>query len=107
MSAKVQITLSGSGPDFQITYTPDHAWLSDPHRHFPVALDPTWQGSDPQTNTTSGNVYGDTFDESANPTWSFYNVNAERIGNNAGLCCNGVSRSYLKFPINPRQARSA
>jgi RHS repeat-associated protein len=105
LSEKVQATLSGTGPNFKITYTPDQAWLSDPTRHFPVAIDPTstWQGNDHYTNTTSGNIYGDTIDESGNPSSLFYNLNTLRIGNadNAGLCCNGTSRAYLKFPINP------
>ncbi len=103
LSEHVQLTLSGTGPDFQITYTPDHAWLSDPARHFPVALDPTWQGGDSGQNTTSGNIYADTYDESGNPSTDFWSVNSERIGNAdvIGLCCNGTSRSYLKFPINP------
>ena len=104
LSEAVQLALSGTGPDFQITYTPDHAWLADPARHFPVAIDPTWQSSDPHTNTTSGNVYGDTIDESGNATTAYYTLNSLRIGNanvDSGLCCNGTSRSYLKFPINP------
>jgi RHS repeat-associated protein len=103
LSEKVQLTLAGKGPDFQITYTPDHAWLTDPNRHFPVAIDPTWQGGDSGQNTTSGNIYADTYDESGNPSTDFWSVNSERIGNAdvIGLCCNGVSRTYLKFPINP------
>jgi YD repeat-containing protein len=106
ISQAVQVTLSGNGSNFTITYTPDQTWLSDPHRHFPVAIDPTstWQGNDHYTNTTDGNIYGDTIDESGNPTSLYYNLNTLRIGNanvDSGLCCNGTSRSYLKFPINP------
>jgi RHS repeat-associated protein len=103
LSEQVQVTVQGTGPDFQVTYTPDHAWLSDPKRHFPVAIDPTWQASDPHTNTTSGNIYADTFDEKSHPTLSFNTVNAERIGNAdlTSLNGNGISRAYLKFPINP------
>jgi hypothetical protein len=105
-SEHVQAQLTRQGSNFQITYTPDHAWLSDPARRFPVALDPTWQAGDPHTNTTSGNIYGDTIDESGNPSDPFYNLNALRIGNAdiVGLCCNGKSRAYLKFPINPAPA---
>ncbi len=104
LSEQAQLAVSGKGPDFTITLTPDATWLHDPKRHFPVVLDPisTWQSSDPHTNTTNGNIYGDTFDESGNPTTSFYNVNSERIGNanvDPGLNGNGTSRSYLKFPV--------
>jgi RHS repeat-associated protein len=103
LSEQVQLTLSGTAPDFQVTYTPDATWLADPKRHFPVAIDPSWQGSDTGQNTTNGNIYADTIDEAGHPTQNFWNLNALRIGNadNAGLCCNGVSRAYLKFPINP------
>jgi hypothetical protein len=72
----VKVSLSGSGPDFTITLVPDHAWLSDPSRHFPVAIDPTIGPLSSATTTdatSSGNTYSDTLDESTNPTWSFYN----------------------------------
>ena len=104
----VRVTLAGSGPDFSITLTPDHAWLSDPARHFPVAIDPTigpLTSATTTDNTSSGNTYSDTLDESANTTWSFYDNPDERMGN-----CNtipssatgygtGTNRSYIKFPL--------
>lgn len=106
----VAVSLSGKAPDYTVTLTPDHAWLADPTRHFPVAIDPTWSGADPHTNTSNGNVYGDTFDESGNPTWNFDTTNTERIGN-----CNavpsgttgyntGTNRTYIKFPVLPAPA---
>ena len=91
--------------------TPDQTWLTDPTRHFPVAIDPTFSGAEgSNSNTTSGNVYSDTFDESGHPTWGFYTTNTERIGN-----CNaipsgatgygtGTNRSYIKFPIGSAPA---
>lgn len=109
-TSNVAVTLSGSSPNYMLTLTPDHAWLTDPSRHFPVAIDPTFSGADSHSNTTSGNTYADTFDESANPTWGFYTTNTERIGN-----CNaipsgstgygtGTNRSYIKFPVGSAPA---
>jgi RHS repeat-associated protein len=109
-TSNVAVTLAGSSPNYTLTLTPDHAWLTDPSRHFPVAIDPTFSGADSHTNTTSGNTYADTFDESANPTWGFYTTNTERIGN-----CNaipsgstgygtGTNRSYIKFPVGAAPA---
>ena len=37
----VTMTLSGSGPSYQITLTPDMSWLQASGRRFPVAIDPT------------------------------------------------------------------
>lgn len=98
----VHVTLSGSGPDYTVTLTPDHNWLTAAGRAFPVAIDPTWSSTDPHTNTSSGSIYGDTFDESANPTWAFYTDQAERIGNfniNPPGYNTGTNRAYIKFPI--------
>jgi hypothetical protein len=67
-----------------------------------VAIDPTntYSGADQgEGGGTSGNIYGDTFDESANPTWAFYNNADERIGNCTPTNGTGTSRSYLKFPV--------
>jgi hypothetical protein len=65
VSEQIQVALSSKGPDFHITYTPDHAWLSDPKRHFPVAIDPTWQGGDAGQSTTNGNISADTMSRAA------------------------------------------
>ncbi len=40
----VTVTLSGTSPNYTVTLTPDQAWLTDPSRHFPVAIDPTFSG---------------------------------------------------------------
>jgi RHS repeat-associated protein len=105
VSDLIPVTITGSGPDFHLTYTPDHAWLSDPARKFPVALDPTWQGGDSGQNTTSGNIYADTYIASANPDTIYWSVNSERIGNcTASGYGSGTNRTYIKFPINPAPA---
>ena len=70
---RVTVTLAGKAPDYTVTLTPDHAWLADPTRVFPVAIDPTigpLSGPD-QGAGTSSNMIADTFDESGNPTWNF------------------------------------
>lgn len=107
VSDQVKLTLASKGSDVQITYTPDHAWLTDPLRHFPVAIDPTWQGGDAGQNTTSGNISADTYDASASSDadLNFWNVNSLRIGNcTASGLGSGTNRSYIKFPINPPPA---
>jgi hypothetical protein len=101
----VKVTLSGTGPDHAVTLTPDAAWLADPTRRFPVAIDPSWSGADSNGGGTSGNMYADTFDEHDNPTWNFNTTNSERIGNCDLISSSGtgwgtgVNRSYLKFPV--------
>ena len=108
-SDNVRLTLSGSGPDFSVTLTPDAQWLSAPGRHFPVAIDPTYSGADQgEGGGTNGNIYGDTFNESANPTWAFYNNADERIGNCTPTNGTGTSRTFIKFPVGsniPTHAR--
>jgi hypothetical protein len=106
-SGPVSMTLSGQGPDYSVTLTPDAQWLADPSRTFPVAIDPTYSSSDPHTNSSNGNIYADTFNESANPTTTFYTTNSERVGGCNALPSGvtgyntGTNRSYLKFPVNP------
>ncbi len=50
------MTLSGNGPDYSVTLTPDAQWLADPSRKFPVALDPSYTYS--HSDTESGNFDG-------------------------------------------------
>ena len=40
-SSAVTYTVSGVSPRYTVTVTPDHRWLRDPRRVFPVMLDPT------------------------------------------------------------------
>jgi len=37
----VAVSLTGGGGHYQLTYTPDQAWLQDPARRYPVTLDPS------------------------------------------------------------------
>lgn len=104
-SSHLTMTLSGAGPNYTVTLTPDAQWLHDPARKFPVAVDPTfvYSHADNQSNTTDGQQYGDTTVESNNPNTLFYNLPDERVGNCSALPSGaygngtGTNRAYLKF----------
>lgn len=90
-SSVVPLTLTGTGPDFTLT----------------------WAGNDPGTNTTNGNIYANTIDSSANPNSTSPNLitsgdlklgNCNAIPTNNWAYGSGVSRIYLKFPIDPPPA---
>lgn len=114
-SPNVSMVLSGQGPDYSVTLTPDAQWLADPSRVFPVAIDPTYlyYQADQHSSTTGGDVYGDTFDESGHPTWNFYTTNSERVGNCSDLPSGatgygtGTNNSFLKFPAGTPKAPNA
>jgi RHS repeat-associated protein len=95
-SGDVAVALSGGSGSYQLSYTPNAAWLNDPSRRYPITLDPS---------LVYTYAYGGEYDDQINncaPTYNYHTYTYLPIGSTpySGPCYS-PSRAMIQFQNIP------
>ena len=91
-SDEIKTKLKKDGSEYVLTYEPDHKWLTDGERAYPVTIDPTVQTKQSETYVTDTSVIGNAPLDLANNPNLYVGAGANR---------NCVMDAYIRFKRLP------